>query len=244
MTVNNNIVLSEGSDIIGSDGETALGFASVTDSTYTVDSTILSTSSGFTVLGDATAAFTPGLEIQFESIAGAEFTVATATYTTGTNSTDVILVSSVGFGPVDGDKVYLEYHGVTEIYPGANVAFGISDSNTGRVLTIDAVTQQLTYIAYGTSGVVIPNEGGNVAISVADLGLVAEFSTSTITTYVPLVTLVSNVNGLPLASDVGAGARAFVTNATTTTFNAAAVDAGGGGYGMPVFSNGSGWFIG
>lgn len=47
---------------------------------------------------------------------------------------------------------------------------------------------------------------------------------------------------LPSAASAGAGARAFVTDATSTTFNAALV--GGGGNSMPVFSNGSGWFIG
>jgi len=50
------------------------------------------------------------------------------------------------------------------------------------------------------------------------------------------------VSALPLAATVGAGARAFVTDADSTTFNAPAV--GGAGNSMPVFSNGTGWFIG
>lgn len=39
-----------------------------------------------------------------------------------------------------------------------------------------------------------------------------------------------------------AGARAFITNCNTTTFNAAA--AGGGSNQVPVFSNGTAWFVG
>jgi hypothetical protein len=39
-----------------------------------------------------------------------------------------------------------------------------------------------------------------------------------------------------------AGARAFITNCNTTTFNAAA--AGGGSSQVPVFSNGTSWFVG
>ena len=39
-----------------------------------------------------------------------------------------------------------------------------------------------------------------------------------------------------------AGARAFITNCNTTTFNAAA--AGGGANQVPVFSNGISWFVG
>lgn len=50
------------------------------------------------------------------------------------------------------------------------------------------------------------------------------------------------VSELPLANYAGAGARAFVTDADSTTFNAAVV--GGGSNNMPVFSNGTGWFIG
>ena len=50
------------------------------------------------------------------------------------------------------------------------------------------------------------------------------------------------VSALPSASTAGAGARAFVTDANSTTFNAPA--AGGGANNMPVFSNGTGWFIG
>lgn len=39
-----------------------------------------------------------------------------------------------------------------------------------------------------------------------------------------------------------AGARAFITNCNTATFNAAA--AGGGSNQVPVFSNGTAWFVG
>ena len=49
-------------------------------------------------------------------------------------------------------------------------------------------------------------------------------------------------SALPSASAAGVGARAFITDATTTTFAAAAV--GGGGFYVPVFSNGTGWYIG
>lgn len=50
------------------------------------------------------------------------------------------------------------------------------------------------------------------------------------------------VSTLPAAATAGAGARAFVTDANSTTFNAAAV--GGGTNRVPVWSNGSGWFVG
>lgn len=56
-----------------------------------------------------------------------------------------------------------------------------------------------------------------------------------------LRTVATTVSGLPSAS-VGAGARAFVTDATATTF--ASVVAGGGANGVPVYSDGANWRIG
>ncbi len=47
---------------------------------------------------------------------------------------------------------------------------------------------------------------------------------------------------LPSPVTAGAGARAFVTDANSTTFNAALV--GGGANRVPVFSDGSAWRLG
>jgi hypothetical protein len=65
----------------------------------------------------------------------------------------------------------------------------------------------------------------------------ANYTISSVSKTTPVV-----VASLPAAATAGAGARAFVTDATSTTFNAAVV--GGGSNNMPVFSNGTGWFIG
>lgn len=53
---------------------------------------------------------------------------------------------------------------------------------------------------------------------------------------------VSNVAGLPLPATAGAGARAFVTDATSVTFGAAVV--GSGTHAVPVWTDGTGWFVG
>jgi hypothetical protein len=55
-------------------------------------------------------------------------------------------------------------------------------------------------------------------------------------------TLSTTVGALPAAATAGAGARAFVTDANSATFGDAAV--GGGANAMPVWCNGTGWFIG
>jgi hypothetical protein len=59
--------------------------------------------------------------------------------------------------------------------------------------------------------------------------------------FVP-VTGSTTVASLPAAATAGAGARAFVTDATVTTF--ASTVAGGGANGVPVVSNGTNWIIG
>lgn len=66
------------------------------------------------------------------------------------------------------------------------------------------------------------------------------FSTLTVSSYVK--TEAVTVANLPDAATAGAGARAMVTDANSTTFNAAA--AGGGANIVPVFSTGSAWRIG
>lgn len=53
---------------------------------------------------------------------------------------------------------------------------------------------------------------------------------------------VFNTSTIPSAVTVGAGTRAFVTDADSTTFGAPYV--GGASNSMPVFSNGTSWFIG
>jgi hypothetical protein len=59
--------------------------------------------------------------------------------------------------------------------------------------------------------------------------------------YVP-VTGATTVSGLPAAATAGAGARAFVTDATLTVFLSTV--AGGGANKVPVVSDGTNWLIG
>ena len=76
------------------------------------------------------------------------------------------------------------------------------------------------------------NIGGSLSNGLngySSLGLVATITPDT-------------VSGLPSASTVGAGAKAFVTDANATTF--ASIVAAGGANGVPVYSDGTNWRIG
>jgi hypothetical protein len=53
---------------------------------------------------------------------------------------------------------------------------------------------------------------------------------------------IATVAGLPPAARLGVGERAFVTDATVTTFGT--VVAGGGSNKVPVYSDGTSWRIG
>ena len=67
-------------------------------------------------------------------------------------------------------------------------------------------------------------------------------STSLATFTGAVKTLSTTVSALPSASTAGAGARAFVTDATATTFLSTV--AGGGSNKVPVVSDGTNWLIG
>jgi hypothetical protein len=58
--------------------------------------------------------------------------------------------------------------------------------------------------------------------------------------YLPMIP--TTVAGLPSAATAGAGARAFVSDATATTF--ASTVSGSGSNKVPVYSDGTNWKIG
>lgn len=67
-------------------------------------------------------------------------------------------------------------------------------------------------------------------------------SVPNITTTGVVKTTATTYSELPLAGTAGAGARAFITDANTTTFLATVI--GGGSNAVPVVSNGSTWIVG
>jgi hypothetical protein len=93
--------------------------------------------------------------------------------------------------------------------------------------------------------------GDNVVLWVPNQGDSRRASITTLIEYIQVnlgAVTCSSVQTTPVRFDqlpnaVGnAGARAFITNCNTATFNAAA--AGGGSNQVPVFSNGTAWFVG
>lgn len=79
-----------------------------------------------------------------------------------------------------------------------------------------------------------------MALSVFASWLSSALASLTVTSFVRVQPVLTAA--LPSAATAGAGARAFVTDATSTTFNASLT--GGGANRVPVFSDGTVWRIG
>ena len=109
-----------------------------------------------------------------------------------------------------------------------NTKFSI-DGN-GSVYSANSITaNSLIANSFVTSNVTVTY---NVSAQVINANVYATF----------LATSNSSYANLPNANTVGAGSRAFVYDATTTTFASAVI--GGGANRVPVYSNGRNWLIG
>lgn len=112
-------------------------------------------------------------------------------------------------------------------------------------------------ISNGTSNVNIPTSSGNVVVGVAGNANIATFTGSSVVMGTGSGGNISSANvisantlkttsttfaSLPTASVVGAGARGFITDANTTTF--ASQVSGGGANSVPVYTNGTNWYVG
>lgn len=106
-------------------------------------------------------------------------------------------------------------------------------------------------LAFGsTSGIRWASSTSTGVFTSGDTGIsrkaakIVEINSGTTGTYAgtAFTTGSQTVAQLPAAATAGAGARAFVTDATVTTFASTVV--GGGANGVPVVSNGTNWIIG
>ena len=101
-----------------------------------------------------------------------------------------------------------------------------------------------TGIANGTASVLAYSVGAEIAFTTGVGGVNSAIFSNTLYTFNrPLkFTPLTLVSSLGNAVTLGAGTRAFVNDANTTTFNA--IVGGGGGNNIPVFSDGTNWRVG
>lgn len=139
-------------------------------------------------------------------------------------------------GYVDGgDLTYTPSTGnlaVTNLTVNGGIDFSGGATNA---LYFGAGANRVTLANYNAGGILMfETNGGAYAGSFRADGVFES--------YFQIKTQAVAVASLPAASTVGAGGRSFVTDATSSTFNALAV--GGGSNAVPVFSDGTNWKIG
>lgn len=141
-------------------------------------------------------------------------------------------------------------------YVGANTTLTISANYQGLFgypITIDG-TMDVEGILVDVNDATVPsgpvgsvqfNQGDNIVGGDANLTYVpgtATLTASKIVTTSSIRTTPVIVSNLPSAITAGAGARAFVTDSTTKIFADRVF--GGGANAVPVYSDGSNWFVG
>lgn len=167
-----------------------------------------------------------------------------------TKTTYVATISAL-FGSVDADA---HFHGAFSANNGGVFSGNTFHANTDSVQLDGNTTIQHLEIANSYFGLAntytpanstfVPHSTGvwmfmdSDAIYVAETGVIKK---STLQHFL-LPSDPVQVSLLPSASVVGAGAKAFVTDATVTTF--ASVVVGGGSNKVPVYSDGTQWLIG
>jgi hypothetical protein len=87
----------------------------------------------------------------------------------------------------------------------------------------------------------VPNQGDSRRASITTLIAFIEENFGGVVCQTVKTTPVTYAN-LPAATSAGAGARAFITDGSTTTFGATV--AGGGANKVPVYSDGTNWKVG
>lgn len=122
---------------------------------------------------------------------------------------------------------------VAVVAANSNVSVGVGGTSN---IAVFATTGEYVTGLLSVSGNIL---GGNITTGAGSGGNITGANVISCTN---VKTVATTVAGLPAAATVGAGARAFVTDATSTTFAATAV--GGAANAVPVWTDGTTWKIG
>ena len=106
----------------------------------------------------------------------------------------------------------------------------VGNVTVGNIISLGIVTANSDIGAFGNL-----NAGGNINIA-RNANITGNIIAATIKTTAILF------SALPAASAVGAGARAFITDANTLTFGSQV--SGNASNNVPVYSNGTDWYVG
>lgn len=199
------------------------------------------------------------------AITNGNLTVNGAPVSGGSTYSNVQLAAdlSTNTGNVQAGNVF-----TTAAYRFGTTTASITQSSGTLILSPDTATDALAGIRINGSGYLLgPNGSRNITLNYGSVGgavglqsnvtvgtaatghlwvngnvLARDVTAGNVSTTGIVKTAVHTVATLPSASSVGAGARSFVSDADAVIFGNLAV--GGGPYYLPVFSNGTNWYLG
>jgi hypothetical protein len=219
---------------------------------------------GFTVLPNIVAQFTSNVnsygQINMQNINSGTAST-TEIVATANNGTDTVFFVDMGIAGnaynnaspnnslgtiIYANDAYLYAQGNTSANVGGNLAIGAATA--GRSVTIFAggINNSSNVATFANTGVTV--YGNITAANIITTGTYGNITNANVISANSLVvtttvrTLPVTFANLPSATAAGAGARAYITDANTFSFASSVT--GGGSYTVPVFSNGSTWFVG
>jgi hypothetical protein len=219
---------------------------------------------GYTVLPNIVAQFTSNVnsygQINMQNInSGTDAT--TEIVATANNGTDTIFFVDMGIAGSTYDNAspsnslgtiiyandaYLYAQGNTSANVGGNLAIGTSTA--GRSVTIFAggINRSSNVATFANTGVTV--YGNITAANIITTGTYGNITNANVISANNLVvtttvrTIPVTFAALPTAASAGAGARAFITDGNTATFGSQV--GGSGANAIPVYSNGTNWYVG
>lgn len=256
-TNNQLVIWTDGSTVEGDskltwDGTTLAVSGAVTVNT-TLDVTGLATLNGDALLSKVTPVFT----IEDTNAASGGLTTITGSPSGGilvsADASDVEADTSIGF-EVDGAEILSLFSNESRFVMDGPLKLGVDDTQYGRMYLYGDGTGSTTggqirfYSAADydttTNYYELRAESANLELVQNNSDTIFTFNETTdaLEMSKPFKDFGTVVASLPNAATVGAGARAFITDATATTF--ASIVSGGGANSVPVYSDGTDWRIG
>jgi len=199
----------------------------------TLRATFLDT--GLSVVANVTGGniLTAGLISATANIQGGNLRTAGLISATGNVTGNFFVGNGSALTGIGGTSISNGNSNVAVVAANSNVSVGVGGTSN---IAVFATTGAYVSGIFSASGNIL---GGNITTGAGSGGNITGANVISCTN---IKTTANTVANLPAAATVGAGARAFVTDATSTTFAATAV--GGAANAVPVWTDGTTWKIG
>ena len=260
--VSNGIFWSNGTAWSSAGGGTTYSNSNV--ASYLTAGNITVGTAGFTVLPNIVAQFTSNVnsygQINMQNInSGAAST--TEIVATANNGTDTVFFVDMGIAGnaynnaspnnslgtiIYANDAYLYAQGNTSANVGGNLAIGAATAGRNVTIFAGGINNSSNVATFANTGMTV--YGNITAANIITTGTYGNITNANVISANNLVvtttvrTIPVTFAVLPTAASAGAGARAFITDGNTATFGGQV--GGSGANAIPVYSNGTNWYVG